>query len=264
MIKYFPLFSFLFLLFSCNTEKDTVAYEQQKSAESQMLENLSNHPDSLLLRETVIQFYRDKGDYTSALKYTREAILRDSINPRWFQIEGTLLYESEDTSGAIAAFENAVRMMPAPALLYPLGIMYAQTGNRDALDVAKMLEQGETPDPLQADFIRGVYYAHTGDDIHALKYLNSCLEMNHTFMDAYREKAILYFNNNQFKSSVDVLEKAVTLQNNFDVGYYWLGRNYEKLNQKEKAIENYNRALMYDPQYIEAQEALQKLQPNTP
>ncbi|HCF63159.1 MAG TPA: hypothetical protein DEU93_02435 [Chitinophagaceae bacterium] len=82
-------------------------------------------------------------------------------------------------------------------------------------------------------------------------------------MDAYREKAIIYFNNAQYKSSIDVLEKAVTLQNNFDVGYYWLGRNYEKLNQKEKAAENYQRALMYDPQYFEAKEALEKLQPNT-
>lgn len=263
MFKYLQLFAVLLFLASCNTGGDSEVYEQKKSEETQMMDDLQKNPDSLLLRETVIQFYRDKGDYTSALKYTREGIQRDSINARWFQIEGTLLYETEDTLGAITSFENAARIIPAPQLLYPLGIMYAQTGRKDALNVAQALQQSETPDPLQADFIRGVYFANVGDDIQALKYLNACLDVNHTFMDAYREKAIIYFNNAQYKSSIDVLEKAITLQNNFDVGYYWLGRNYEKLNQKEKAIENYQRALLYDPQYIEAKEALQQLQPNT-
>lgn len=263
MLKSLQLFAMLLLLASCNSESDSEAYEQKKSEETLMLDDLKKNPDSLLLRETVIQYYRDKGDYTSAVQYTREAIQRDSVNPRWFQIEGTLLYETDDTTGAIAAFENAVRIIPAPQLLHPLGIMYAQSGKKEALEIATALQQSETPDPIQANFIRGVYYANTGDDIQALKFLNECLDANHTFMDAYREKAIIYFNNAQYKSSIDVLEKAVTLQNNFDVGYYWLGRNYEKLNQKEKAAEHYQRALMYDPQYFEAKEALEQLQPNT-
>jgi tetratricopeptide (TPR) repeat protein len=38
-----------------------------------------------------------------------------------------------------------------------------------------------------------------------------------------------------------------------------MGRCYEKLNQKQAAIEAYQTALMYDPNYIEAADALAKL-----
>ena len=58
---------------------------------------------------------------------------------------------------------------------------------------------------------------------------------------------------------MDVLERAVTVQNNFDEGYFWMGKCYEKLNQKEEAIESYQAALLYDPDFVEARQALNKL-----
>jgi tetratricopeptide (TPR) repeat protein len=64
----------------------------------------------------------------------------------------------------------------------------------------------------------------------------------------------------QYKDAIKVLERAVTIQNNFDEGYFWLGKCYEKLNQKDEAIQNYQNALLYDKNYIEAREALQKLE----
>ncbi len=45
----------------------------------------------------------------------------------------------------------------------------------------------------------------------------------------------------------------------FDRGYFYLGRSYEKLNKKEDALQAYEKALMYDPNYEEAREALSKL-----
>jgi tetratricopeptide (TPR) repeat protein len=49
------------------------------------------------------------------------------------------------------------------------------------------------------------------------------------------------------------------LQNNFDEGYYFKGKCYEKLGMIPQAIEAYQTALMYDPNYIEARDALGKL-----
>ena len=56
-----------------------------------------------------------------------------------------------------------------------------------------------------------------------------------------------------------VLDKAVTLQNNFEEGYYYKGRTLEKLNRIKDAIEAYQMALAYDPEYIEAKDALGRL-----
>ncbi len=56
------------------------------------------------------------------------------------------------------------------------------------------------------------------------------------------------------------MKRAVTIQNNFDEGYYWMGKCYEKLNKKDEAIQSYQNALLYDKDFIEAREALDRLQ----
>ena len=79
-------------------------------------------------------------------------------------------------------------------------------------------------------------------------------------MFAYREKGIALYDLGKYNDAITVLDKAVTLQNNFDEGYYWLGRCLEKLNKPNDAIEEYKTALLYSPDYIEAKTALERLQ----
>jgi tetratricopeptide (TPR) repeat protein len=78
-------------------------------------------------------------------------------------------------------------------------------------------------------------------------------------MYAYREKAIALYNLSKYKAAVDVLKRAITLQNNFDEGYYWMGRSYEKLGMIKEAIQSYENALLYDKDYVEARQALDQL-----
>ena len=54
-------------------------------------------------------------------------------------------------------------------------------------------------------------------------------------------------------------KRTVTIQNNFDEGYYWMGKCYEKLNRKDDAIQSYQTALLYDKNFTEAKEALEKI-----
>jgi tetratricopeptide (TPR) repeat protein len=63
----------------------------------------------------------------------------------------------------------------------------------------------------------------------------------------------------KYEEAITTLTKAVTLQNKFDEGYYWLGRCFEKLNNTNDAIESYKNALLYNPDYVEAKDALGKL-----
>ena len=78
-------------------------------------------------------------------------------------------------------------------------------------------------------------------------------------MDAYLEKALAFYELKKYNEAVTVLTKAVNLQNNFDRGYYYLGQSYEKLNRKAEAAEAYRKALLYDPNYAEAKQALDNL-----
>lgn len=249
------------VFFSCGSDEKIITPESILSEEAVMLENLKSYPDSTLLRENAIQFYRDKGDYTKALKFSEEALQRDSLNPRWYQINGILKFEAEDTVGAIRSYEHAAQLLPAPEILNALAIMYAQTKNEAALHIANEFLKTTPPLELDANFIKGVYYSYTNNSKEAHRYFDICIKMNHTFMDVYREKALLYYVDGEYQASLDLLNKAVTLQNGFDIGHYLMGKNYEKLNEKEKAIEAYQRALLYDAEYFEAREALEKLQP---
>ena len=79
-------------------------------------------------------------------------------------------------------------------------------------------------------------------------------------MFAYREKAIALYDQGKYQDALSVLKKATTLQNGFDEGYYWRGRCFEKLNKLADAMEDYRTALLYNPGYAEAKDALARLE----
>ena len=110
-----------------------------------------------------------------------------------------------------------------------------------------------------ANYISGLYYTYKNEKEKAIVYFDKCLNLQFSFMDAYREKAIALYDLGKYDSSLAVLDKALTLQNSFEEGYYYSGRCLEKLNRKEEAIQSYRNALVYDPEYTEAKDALNRL-----
>jgi tetratricopeptide (TPR) repeat protein len=141
-----------------------------------------------------------------------------------------------------------------------LGSLYAQTRNIKALDMADALLQTKLPETeKEALFIKGLYFNYTGEKIKAIGFFDKTLNMDNRHMFAYREKGIALYDLGKYEAAITVLDKAVTLQNNFDEGYYWLGRCLEKLNKPNDAVEEYKTALLYSPDYTEAKEALTRL-----
>ena len=51
----------------------------------------------------------------------------------------------------------------------------------------------------------------------------------------------------------------MSVQNGYSEGYYQLGKCYEKLNRRQDALDAYNTALIRDPQFLEAKEAMGRL-----
>lgn len=251
------------IFWACNNKKKepTSTETEPQLAETKIKDDILKFPDSLLLKETLIQYYRENGAYDKALAITNEALQKDSGNARIWGIKATLQYENGDTMNAIPSFETAANLLPVPGYTVPLGSLYAQTKNKKALDIADILLEDKSTDlAKEALFIKGEYFSYTGDKKQAIAFFDKCLALDYTFMFAYREKAIALYSQNKYQDAVKVLEKAVTLQNNFDEGYYWLGQCFEKLNNNEAASESYRRALLYDPNYIEAKDALTKLE----
>lgn len=260
--KLFLLISIPILL-SCNENSRTSEKEiAVHSHDLQFLrEEIKKFPDSLALSQELIEAYRNNGEYDSAVAITKTLISKDTGNAYLWNVMATLTYEMGDTTQAIQALEKAVSIFPLPDYFVALGTVYAETRNKNALEIAETLLDQPDPNPNKADayFIKGLYYNYSNNPKEAIPELDSALKLNYTFMYAYREKAIALYDLRKYPEALSTLRKAVTLQNGYDEGYYWMGKVYEKLNLKDSAILSYQIALLYDKNFEEAKTAIQRL-----
>ncbi len=266
-MKHFilPCLVLLITNIACNdqdqkTEDTKTTVQTTRGREKLLKDSILQFPDSIIIKEKLIQFYRDEAEYDKAIALTSQVLQKDSLNDRFWDIQATLQFEKEDSLNAIRSFETALNINPQPRYIILLGSLYAQTKNPKALNMADFLLKAKVPDTeKEAFFIKGLFYNYTGDKTKAISFFDKCLNLDYNFMLAYREKAIALYDMGRYADAITVLDKAVTLQNNFDEGYYWTGRCLEKLNKPNEAIEEYQTALMYAPDYVEAKEALAKL-----
>lgn len=259
-------YSFLLILFfmvSCNQENKHVDHHgiDPNSVEA-IKQEIKQHPDSLMLKENLIEAYRNEGYYDSALSIADEEIRKDSGSAYLWNIKATLYFENNDTTNAISSLKHAIAIYPLPDYLVALATVYAETKNEKSLTIANELLGSNTNKSKygkDAYFIKGLYYNYISQPQKAIPQLDSCLNLDFTYMYAYREKAIALYQMGKYQDAITVLKRAVTIQNNFDEGYYWMGKCYEKLGKKDEAIESYQNALLYDKNYVEAREALNRL-----
>lgn len=262
MKKLIQLLSIAFIFCACNNsnKEQPVTKQETPVQEQEMKDAIEKYPDSVPLRANLILYYQKNGSLEMAMAETDRAIAKDSTNTDLWDKKAELFASQDDTANAIKAYEKAIEIFPDPQFVMAVGWMYAKTKNPKALEMGDaLLEATKAHAAKEGMLIKGLYYATTGDPKKALTFFDNCLAMDYTYMFAYREKAIVLYDTGKYDDAINVLSKAVTLQNTFDEGYYWMGKCYEKLKQRDNAIKNYNKALLYNPDFIEAKDALAQL-----
>lgn len=261
-LKLFYVFSALtFFVVSCNSNDKGVKQHIDPNSIASIKNAIKEYPDSLILKENLIEAYRNDGYYDSAIQIANQELAKDSGSAYLWNIKATLYFENNDTINSINSLQHAIEIYPLPEYLVALGTVYAEIKNKNALEIADgLLQTNKTKYGKDGYFIKGLYYNYENEPKLAISNLDSCLDLDFTYMYAYREKAVAYYNQGKYEDALKVLKRSVTIQNNFDEGYYWMGKCYEKLNRKNDAIESYQNALLYDKNYSEARDALDKLQ----
>ena len=252
------------LAYSCQPESEKVnePSDPLKPTEIEITQNIAQHPDSFLLKESLIQFYRENNNYTKAIASINAIIGQDDKNARCWHIKGVLHFENNDTLQAINAFERELSLIPNPAAMVSLGTLYAETKNEKCIALANLLRQYDgNKFAKEAAYIQGTYYSSMKNYPIAILHFDSCINLDFTFMEAYREKAIALNHLKQFKAAIGVLKKAVTLQNNYAEGYYYMGLNYEETKDTSAAMDCFQKAVLYDPSDEASVLELKKLQP---
>lgn len=261
IISRLSFFLLAVLLSACNgNEQPVTKLNDVPAKEKELRDAIAQYPDSALLKKTLIQYFEDNGNYDVALAELDKMAAKDTGDATLWDKKAQLYLLKDDTAKAIPAYEKAIEIFPDPQYVMSLGWLYAKTKNQKALELSDALLMADKAKAAkEALLIRGLYYSSTGDKQKALAAFDNALALDYTFMFAYREKAIVLYDAGKYEEAVAVLKKATTLQNSFDEGYYWMGQCYEKLNNKNAAIDNYKTALLYNADFIEAKDALAKL-----
>ena len=195
-----------------------------------------------------------------AIAIADEVISKDSTIARFWYIRGVLYGESDNEAKAMENLERSVAIFPTEESLLTLGNLYAAQKDNRALEIAEVLEKTKEENTLiQVNFLKGNYYNHIDNKAKALDYFDECLRISYTFMPAYLEKGLILMDLKKYREAKDLFAKAVALQNNFQQGYYYLGQCFEKLNEKDNAIEAYRQALLYNKHDLASREALESL-----
>ncbi len=220
-----------------------------------------NFPSNVSFGNMLGDLYLQAGEMKEALQLYDNMLKTDSMNfEAWYE-KGLLLEKSQDTAGALAALNKAYTLQPVNTYALELAHLYAENRNAAAVklcdDVLKKDSAHELIDPL---FIKGIYYANTGQHSQAIVQFDSCIRRDWKFTDAYLEKGIVIFHEKKYQQAAEIFQMTIRVSNTYPDGYYWLGRCYEATGHKEDAIQYYQRALSLDRDFNEAREAIKRLQ----
>jgi tetratricopeptide (TPR) repeat protein len=252
----------LMVLAACNNEGNEAANlpSMPTSIEDKLKKEIERYPDSLALHDSLITWYASNEKYEAALAATEAILQKDSTLAYFWDMKAKLHGVNDDTAQAIRALEKACSLHALPEYLMTLGYLYADTKNPAALAIGdSLLLLHKATAGKEGLLIKGIYHSKTGNQPKAIGLFDEILQLDYTFMFAYREKAIALYELGRYNEAMEVLKKATTLRNNFDEGYYWMGRCCEKLGRPTEAIEYYQLALLYDADFLEARDALERL-----
>jgi tetratricopeptide (TPR) repeat protein len=245
------------IIYSCKEKKNE---HKLQTIEDYWIEQINLYPDSALLKESLIQLYRDSLDYEAALFYSDSLVKVDAENPRWWHIKGTLHFELHDTVSAIKSFSKAYMLNPNPIDgIYWARIMAFQSDANCVILCNELLQKFGKDIEKETYLIKGDYYNSIKNYDSAFLNYDSSMSASYTFMEAYLQKARLLMQLEKFDAAIAVLKKATIVQNNYDDGFYYLGKCYEKTKDTNAAIESYNRTLLINPDYTEALSAIDSL-----
>jgi tetratricopeptide (TPR) repeat protein len=262
--KVFVICLLFTCLLSCTNEgSKTSKSSVDTSSSSAQTEQLLKDPSTAdTVREQLIEQLVQTNKYDQALEQVNLLLTKDSNNPGWLYMKADALERSGDTAEAISHYNKAINKAGIfiEAEMRAANL-FAETGNKNALVLCDNLLKNAGAARFRSDVLlmKGIYYAKTKNTQKALEMFNQIIREDYSYMNAYIEKGLVYYDMKKFEEAWKVFHKSTEVSNTFADGYFWMAKTEEKQNKKEEAIANYKRSLALDQSLSEAREALQRL-----
>jgi tetratricopeptide (TPR) repeat protein len=222
---------------------------------------VNESPDSNNIRLRLAFALDSIGNPLLAIMQMDTLVKKDSTNYKLWLNRGSIAEDAKDTTKAMESYAKALRIYESPDGLLDLANLYAETKNPRALLICsrvKSMALGKEYDASSA-FIAGVYYARTGKRNEALQEFDECIANNYTYMEAYIEKGMVYFDNRQYADALKIFQFAATINNLYADAYYYQARCYEMMNKKDSAVLRFKQSLGLDKNLKEAREGLKRM-----
>jgi tetratricopeptide (TPR) repeat protein len=265
-VRTFVVYSVL-ILFGCTGDAiDTHTSNHAPSAHFQkaiaaQTDRVNKSPDSTAARLKLVYLYDSAGLYAPAALHLDTLISKDSLNAGLWFARAELNESHGDTLAALYAYRKSIKIYPAQDVMLSLANLLAESGNSESLEICQYLQRlklGREFD-VHTSFISGIFYARTGNFNRAEQYFDDCIGSNHNYMEAYIEKGLLYFDRKDYTKALQIFKKASTVSSLYADAYYYQGRCYQLLQQKDSAILRFEQSLLLDKNLKEAKQALEQL-----
>ncbi len=259
-MKYFALIFLLLMVAACNTNEDP-AFQENKASVSRLEKLVKEYPDSVGLKLSLLNYYDSIGLAAKAYPVLNELIANDSANyGLWFR-RGQLEEVLEDTAAAINSYLRAINIYPGPEAQLSLAYLLAEKKDSKSMVICKrILELGlgrETE--ASCYFIQGVYYARIADFDKAETLFDQTIAASYTYMEAYIEKGLLFFDRGRYREALQVFTFASTINNLYADAYYYMARCYEMMQMKDSATIRFEQSLSLDKNMVEAKAGLERV-----
>lgn len=220
-------------------------------------------PANIEFGRRISEVYAQTGRRKEALAEYDKMIEQDSLNfMAWYE-RGLLLVRLRDTVAALQSLQRSYAIQPINYTGLALANIYSDQKDPRVLgicdDLLKKDSAGQMVDPL---LLKGIYYSDIKQYNTALALFEECIKRDWKFTEAYIEKGIALFDQKKYTNALEVFKLGATVSNTNADTYFWLGRCYEVLNDKQQAKENYERALSLDRDLIEAEDGIDRLKKN--
>ncbi len=217
-------------------------------------------PDDLNYERRLAEVYQQTGETSKALKAYKDLLQKDTADfEGWYNL-GAIQAENGDTAAAIQSLERSFSIVP----LNHSGLLLANILiNKKDPRALTLIDQVIARDSAQmltdALFLKGVYFSEMNQPQKAIEQFDEVIKRDWKITDAHIEKGIIYLKQKNFAKALEIFQMASTVSNTDADPYYWIGRTFEAQNKLPEAIDNYQRALSLDPNFIEAKQRLNRI-----
>jgi len=217
----------------------------------------SNNIKALLKMSELYMYVKEN---VQSISYANRALNKDKTNANAYFLIGMNQKELQDTMRAMLAFQEALNYkQDFYNANIQLGLLHAARNNPLALNYYATAANinPKTPEP---HYNKGVFYQMHNQTAKAMNCYSQALKLQATNKGALYNMGLLMMNEEKnYTKAASYFERNMLAQPNFEEGFYQHGVCMEKMNNKQQAAIDFEKALQINKDFAKASEGLKRV-----